>query len=68
VNNANFAFFHGKCRWSSSYVGIIILSNFFFHQKNQKRRFIEGIHDVAIQQTMKENTTGNIQTTGEGEE
>jgi len=45
-----------------------MLSNFFFHQKTQKKRFIEGTHDRAMQQTVTENTKVNIQTIGEGEE
>ncbi len=67
LNHARSVFSPSKNRSCTSWVFLIVLSNFFFLQKHKKRSCADTLNDLMITQDLKGTFNKNIQTTGEGE-
>ena len=68
LNHAKSAFFHGKKKGCTSWVFLLVLSNFFFLQKHKKKHFINPRNVIAIATILNESCDHERKTNGEGEE
>jgi hypothetical protein len=68
LNHARSVFSPCKTRSCTSWVFLIVLSNFFVQQKHKKRSCADILNDLTTAQDLKGTFNKNIQTIGEGEE